>query len=63
MTEQGRNSHFGQELNCARCDDLAKEIVKKCSEKLIAAYDEAAQNGLCDEGRWEYALNSLKTIP
>jgi hypothetical protein len=38
-------------------------IVKKCREKLIAAYDEAGQSALRDEERWEYALNSLKSIP
>jgi Protein of unknown function (DUF3565) len=63
MTEEGRNSRLGQELSCVRCDELAKDIVKKCREKLIAAYDEAGQSALRDEERWEYALNSLKSIP
>src|SRR6185312_4094139 len=62
MTEEGRNSRLGHELNCLRCEELAKESVKKCREKLIAAYDEAGQSALRDEERWEYALNSLNSI-
>jgi hypothetical protein len=25
-TEEGRQSHLGEELNCVRCDELAREI-------------------------------------
>jgi hypothetical protein len=28
MTQEGRNSRLGEELNCVQCDELAKEIVK-----------------------------------
>jgi Protein of unknown function (DUF3565) len=44
MAEKGRNSRLGQELNCVRCNELGKEIVNKCRDKLIAAYDEAGQS-------------------
>jgi hypothetical protein len=65
-TEEGRQSRLGEELNCVRCDEFAREISQKvideCRETLIAAYESAGASGLCDEGRWEVALDSLRTI-
>jgi hypothetical protein len=65
-TESSRQSPLGEELNCVRCDKLAREIsqkvIVKCRETLIAAYEVAGASGLSDEGRWEVALDSLRTI-
>jgi hypothetical protein len=65
-TEEGRNSRLGQELNCKRCDEFAREIaeatIKECRETLIAAYEDAGIAGLCDEGRWEATLDSLRSV-
>ena len=65
-TEEGRASRLGQELNCVRCDEFAREIaeavIKECRASLVAAYEEAGMSGLCAEGRWEMALDSLRSI-
>jgi len=64
--ESGRQSRLWEELNCVRCDKLAREILQKvideCRETLIAAYEGAGASGFSDEGRWEVALDSLRTI-
>ena len=66
VTESGRQSRLGEELDCVRCDKLAREISQKvidqCRETLIAAYKSAGASGLSDEGRWEVTLDSLRTI-
>ena len=65
-TQEGRHSRLGEELNCVRCDEFAREISQKvideCRDTLIAAYESAGAKGLCDEGRWEVALDSFRTI-
>jgi hypothetical protein len=65
-TEEGRASWLGQELNCVRCDEFARKVaeavIKECRESLIAAYEDAGISGLCAEGRWEMALDSLRSI-
>ena len=57
---------LGQELNCVRCDDLAREVaeavIKQCRESIVAAYEDAGISGLCAEGRWEMALDALRSI-
>jgi hypothetical protein len=61
-TEEGRQSRLGEELNCVRCDELARgisqKVIDECRETLIAAYESAGASGLRDEGRWD----SLRTI-
>jgi hypothetical protein len=53
-------------LNCVRCDEFARKVaeavIKECRESLIAAYEDAGISGLCAEGRWEMALDSLRSI-
>ena len=57
---------MGKELNRVRCDEFARkvaeEVIKACRETLIAAYEDAGTSGLCGEGRWEMALDSLRSI-
>ena len=66
ISEEGRASRIGIELNCARCDDIVKVIVTtllpKCKKIMSEAYEEAGISGLCTEGRFEVALNSLDKI-
>jgi hypothetical protein len=49
-----------------RCDDfgrkVAEAVIKECRRSLIAAYEDAGKSGLCAEGRWEMALDSLSSI-
>src|SRR5262249_35772558 len=58
-TAEGRTSRLGQELNCVRCDEIARKVaeavIKECHASLIAAYEDAGTSGLCAEGRWEMA--------
>ena len=65
-TAKGRTSQLGQELNCVRCDEFARKIaeavVKECRASLVVAYEDAGISGLCAEGRWEMALDSLRSI-
>jgi hypothetical protein len=65
-TEQGRASRLGQELNCVRCDEFARKVaeavIKECRASLVAAYEDAGTSGLCADGRWEMALDSLRSI-
>jgi hypothetical protein len=65
-TEEERASRLGQELNCVRCDEftrrVAEAVIKECRESLVAAYEDAGISGLCAEGRWEMALDSLRSI-
>ena len=65
-TEEGRASRLGQELNCVRCDEFARKIAEaviiECRESLVAAYEYTGTSGLCAEGRWEMALDSLRSV-
>jgi hypothetical protein len=65
-TEEGRNSRLGTELNCVRCDELAKAAIEatlaEAKEALARGYEDAGISGLCDEGRWEAALGALDRI-
>ena len=65
-TAAGRTSRLGQELNCVRCDEMiervAKATVAECRRLLISAYEEGGVSGLCSEGRWELALDSLRGL-
>jgi hypothetical protein len=65
-TEEGRTSRLGEELNCVRCDEFARKVaeavINACRESLVAAYEGAGSSGLCAEGRWEMALDSLRSI-
>ena len=37
-------------------------MIKACREMSVAAYERAGTSGLCAEGRWEMALDSLRSI-
>jgi Protein of unknown function (DUF3565) len=66
ITEEGRQSRLGEELNCVRCDEferkVAEAVIKACRESLVAAHQDAGTGGLSAEGRWEMALDSLRSI-
>jgi hypothetical protein len=65
-TEEGRAARLGEELNCVRCDEFARKVaeavIKACRGSLVAAYEDAGTSGLSAEGRWEMALDSLRSI-
>ena len=64
--ENAGTEQLGQELNCVRCDEFARivaeAVIKECRASLVAAYEFAGTSGLCAEGRWEMALDSLRSI-
>lgn len=65
-TKEGRASRLNTELNCVRCDEageaVAKETIEACRQAMLKAYEEAGVSGLCEEGRFELALDSLRSL-
>ncbi|MNJ93363.1 hypothetical protein D3C87_110430 [compost metagenome] len=65
-TEEGRNSRLGHELNCVRCDEMgmlvAKKVLAESKQRLIESYENAGISGLCGEGRWEIAIQSVDSL-
>ena len=65
-TEEGRAQYIGKSLNCVRCDEmglkLAEAVVAACRKTLVASYEAGGTSGLCAEGRWELALDALKSM-
>jgi hypothetical protein len=43
-------------------EDLAKRIRETCIEAVLQAYEDAGIQGLCAEGRWEAAVDALRTV-
>ena len=43
-------------------EDLAKRIREICLAAVLQGYEDAAIQGLCAEGRWEAAVDALRTI-
>lgn len=41
---------------------IAEKIRAACIEAAQAAYEEAGIRGLCHEGRWEYAVQAMRTL-
>ncbi len=51
---------------CERCDETGRAVAEAVREALTAAarqaYEEGGLSGLCAEGRWELALDTLGTV-
>jgi hypothetical protein len=66
ITKEGRETRLGVELNCVRCDEageaVARKAIERCREAMIQAYESAGLSGLCEEGRFELALDALKNL-
>lgn len=66
LTKEGRDGRLGQTLNCVRCDEMgakvAAAIIEASRKSLTEAYEDAGISGLCDKGRWEMAIESLKQL-
>ena len=43
-------------------EDLAKRIRDVCVQTILRAYEDAGVQGLCAEGRWEVAVDTLRTL-
>lgn len=42
--------------------NLAEAVRHACLEAALHAYEEAGINGLCHEGRWEYAVQAIQGV-
>ncbi len=42
--------------------DLAETVRQACVRAALEAYEQAGLSGLCDEGRWEMAIDTLRTL-
>ena len=43
-------------------EDFAKRIREVCLDAVLQAYEDAGMQGLCAEGRWEAAIDALRTV-
>lgn len=41
---------------------LAEKVREECVKEFIRAYEEGGIKGLCEEGRIEYAVDSVKSL-
>lgn len=64
LTEEGRRSRLGIDLECKRCDEAGRAVAEAVREALASvarqAYEEGGMSGLCAEGRWELALDAMR---
>jgi Protein of unknown function (DUF3565) len=64
LTEEGRRSRLGIELECKRCDEAGRAVAEAVRQALASvareAYEEGGLSGLCAEGRWELALDAMR---
>ena len=42
---------------------MAEAVRQACITATLQAYDEAGGSGLCHEGRWEYAVDTMRGLP
>ncbi|WP_083682150.1 DUF3565 domain-containing protein [Archangium sp. Cb G35] len=64
LTEEGRRSRLGIELECKRCDEAALAVAQAVREALLSAareaYEDGGLSGLCAEGRWDLAQDAMR---
>jgi hypothetical protein len=41
---------------------IAEAVRTACVDTAIEAYEDAGLRGLCDEGRWEYAIAAIRRL-
>ncbi len=41
---------------------LAEVVRNACLQAALRAYEDAGISGLCQEGRWEYAVDAIKSL-
>ena len=46
----------------AEQQQIAEAVRQACLEAALVAYEDAGMNGLCHEGRWECALDALRSV-
>ncbi len=43
-------------------DQLAAEVRQACIAAALEAYEDAGFSGLCHEGRWELAIDAMRSL-
>jgi hypothetical protein len=41
---------------------LAEAVRQACIDAALRAYEDAGYSGLCQEGRWEYAVDAMRGV-
>ena len=41
---------------------MAEVVRQACIDAALRAYEEAGLSGLCQEGRWEYAVDAMRGV-
>jgi hypothetical protein len=41
---------------------LAEAVRQACIDAALRAYEDAGWSGLCQEGRWEYAVDAMRAM-
>ena len=49
-------------MTIAQQHQIAKAAQAICIETAIRAYEDAGLSGLCQEGRWECALDAMRSL-
>jgi hypothetical protein len=66
LTPEGRQTRLGVELDCKRCDEVHAAVAEAtraaCLEAMTRAYEEGGLSGLCAEGRWDLAVDAVKSL-
>jgi hypothetical protein len=42
---------------------MAEAVRQACIAAALRAYEEGGLSGLCQEGRWEYAVDAMRGLP
>jgi hypothetical protein len=56
MTER-RTDHMDAHMQ------RAEAVRQACIAAALQAYEDAGVSGLCHEGRWEYAVDAMRSLP
>jgi hypothetical protein len=66
LTPEDRQRHLGVELDCKRCDEVRTAVAEAtraaCLEAMTRAHEEGGLSGLCADGRWELAVDAVKSL-
>lgn len=65
-TDEGRQNHLGNELNCVRCDELLADFLETIKKILKSEIHQSLQtaelSGLCGEGQLDFALDAINSL-
>lgn len=66
LTDEGRNSRIGQDLECRRCDEVGIAIGHALQKEFIRilkeTFEHGGEAGMCAEGREELAIDAIQSI-